>query len=136
MDYQMLKEKYGTPLYIYNVDLMKENINKYLKNFKSNQFETEIIYASKAFNIKAMLRLLMRYNLSLDAVSLGELYTAKMVGFPMQKVYFHGNNKSEEELAYALYEEVGIIVVDNLSELKQLEHLTNTLKKKSIFISA
>ncbi|MCM1440717.1 MAG: hypothetical protein NC131_16180 [Roseburia sp.] len=88
MNYQQLKEKYGTPLYIYNVDLMKEILKKYQNNFKSNLFQTEIIYASKALNIKAMLRLLMRYNLSLDVVSLGELYTAKMVGFPMEKVYF------------------------------------------------
>ena len=130
MDYRKLKEKYGTPLYIYNVDLIKDNINQYLTNFKSKQFETEIIYASKALNIKAMLRLIMRYNLSLDVVSLGELYTAKMVGFPMQKIYFHGNNKSEEELEYALNEEVGIIVVDNLTELKQLEHLAHSLKKE------
>ena len=107
MDYQGLKEKYGTPLYIYNVDVMKESINQYLKNFKSSQFETEVIYASKAFNIKAMLRLLMRYHLSLDVVSLGELYTAKMVGFPMQNIYFHGNNKSLEELTYAITESVG-----------------------------
>ncbi|MDE6661077.1 MAG: diaminopimelate decarboxylase [Anaeroplasmataceae bacterium] len=130
MNYQKLKEKYGTPLYIYNVDVMKENIIQYQNNFKSNQFETEIIYASKAFNIKAMLRLLMRYGLSLDVVSLGELYTAKKVGFPMQKIYFHGNNKSEEELRYAISEEVGIIVVDNLMELKLLDELAKGLKKK------
>ncbi|MDE6407031.1 MAG: diaminopimelate decarboxylase [Anaeroplasmataceae bacterium] len=129
MDYQGLKEKYGTPLYIYNVDVIKENINQYVKDFHSSQFETEIIYASKAFNIKAMLRLLMRYNLSLDVVSLGELYTAKMVSFPMQKIYFHGNNKSLEELIYAVTEGVGTIVIDNAMELEQLHHITEELKK-------
>ncbi|MCM1131717.1 MAG: diaminopimelate decarboxylase [Roseburia sp.] len=129
MNYQQLKEKYGTPLYIYNVDLMKEILKKYQNNFKSNLFQTEIIYASKALNIKAMLRLLMRYNLSLDVVSLGELYTAKMVGFPMEKVYFHGNNKSIEELSYALKENVGTIVVDNYSELILLKNLTEKLKR-------
>ncbi|MDE5855642.1 MAG: diaminopimelate decarboxylase, partial [Anaeroplasmataceae bacterium] len=129
MNYQNLKEKYGTPLYIYNVDLMKEIIGKYQNNFKSNLFLTEIIYASKALNIKAMLRLLMRYNLSLDVVSLGELFTAKMVGFPMEKVYFHGNNKSVEELTYAIKENVGTIVVDNYSELTLLKELAEKLKK-------
>lgn len=129
MNYQNLKEKYGTPLYIYNVDLMKEIIKKYQNNFKSNLFQTEIIYASKALNIKAMLRLLMRYNLSLDVVSLGELFTAKMVGFPMEKVYFHGNNKSVEELTYAIKENVGTIVVDNYSELTLLKELAEKLKK-------
>ncbi|MDE6242134.1 MAG: diaminopimelate decarboxylase [Anaeroplasmataceae bacterium] len=129
MNYQNLKEKYGTPLYIYNVDMMKDIICKYQNNFKSNQFETELIYASKALNIKAMLRLLMRYNLSLDVVSLGELFTAKMVGFPMEKIYFHGNNKSLEELTFAVKESVGTIVVDNLMELELLEQITQELKK-------
>lgn len=129
MNYENLKEKYGTPLYIYQVDLMKSIIEKYQNHFKSNLFETEIIYASKAFNIKAMLRLIMRYNLSLDVVSLGELYTAKMVGFPMQNIYFHGNNKSKEELIYALKENVGTIVIDNYCELLLLKQATELLKK-------
>lgn len=123
MDYQNLKKKFGTPLYVFNVDLMKEIISKYQKNFQSKQFQTEIIYASKALNIKAMLRLLMQYSLSLDVVSLGELYTAKTVGFPMDKVYFHGNNKSLEELKFAIEEKVGILVVDHVDELITLKKL-------------
>lgn len=130
MDYKFLKEKYGTPLYIYQVDLMKEIIEQYQTNFKSNLFSTEIIYASKALNIKAMLRLLKNYNLSLDVVSLGELYTAKMVDFPMQKIYFHGNNKSWEELSYAVRENVGTIVVDNFCELCLLDRIALELNKE------
>ncbi len=128
MEYQALKEKYGTPLYIYNVDLMKEIITKFKNNFKSSFFQTEILYASKAFCVKEMLRLIQKENLSLDVVSLGELITAKAIGFDMAKVYFHGNNKSEEELRFALKEQVGYIVVDNLMELKKLEQLCIEMK--------
>lgn len=129
MDYNNLKDKYNTPLYIYDVDLMKKIINQYKENFKSRLFETEIIYASKALNIKAMLRLLMRYDLSLDVVSYGELFTAKSVNFPFNKIYFHGNNKSFAELKFAIENNIGIIVVDNLEELFKIEFIAEELQK-------
>ncbi len=96
MNYKELKRKYGTPLYIYDVNKIKDIISAYKNNFQSGKFETEIIYASKAFNIKEMLRLIKNEGLSLDVVSLGELYTATKIGFPMERIYFHGNNKTEE----------------------------------------
>lgn len=74
---------------------MKQIIQAYQTNFKSSLFETEILYASKAFCIKEMLRLIQVENLSLDVVSMGELYTALAVQFAPAKIYFHGNNKSE-----------------------------------------
>lgn len=129
MDYNKLKDKYNTPLYIYDVNLMKNIIKEYKDNFKSRLFETEIIYASKALNIKAMLRLLMRYDLSLDVVSFGELFTAKSVNFPFNKIYFHGNNKSYEELEFAIDNNIGVIVVDNLIELNKIDYITNKLNK-------
>ncbi|MDE5715244.1 MAG: hypothetical protein K2I42_03835, partial [Anaeroplasmataceae bacterium] len=128
MDYSLLKEKYGTPLYIYDVDRMKEVITKYKYYFKSSMFQTEILYASKAFCVKEMLRFVHNQNLSLDVVSLGELMTAKAVNFDMSKIYFHGNNKSEEELRFAIKEHVGYIVVDNLMELNLLEQLCEELQ--------
>lgn len=130
MDYINLKNKYGTPLYIYNADQIKNNISAYQKYFKSAAFDTEILYASKVLSIKAILRLIMQYNLSLDVVSLGELYTAHIVDFPMERVYFHGNNKTYDELKYALELNVGTIVVDNLCEVKRLLELTEKMKKK------
>ncbi len=127
MDYKSLAKQYGTPLYVYNVDLMKEKIEAYLEAFHSDVFKTEIAYASKAFSIKEMLRLISNYGLSLDVVSLGELYTASMVNFDFSKIYFHGNNKTKEELCYALEHQVGTIVVDNLCELRLLNELTMDL---------
>ena len=92
-----LKKEYGTPLYIFDRSHIKRNIDGYLNNFKSNQFETEVLFASKAFNVKEMIRVLIEKNMSLDCVSKGELYTALKVGFDPKKVYYHGNNKSKDE---------------------------------------
>ncbi len=129
MDFNSLKDKYNTPLYIYDVDLMKNIIKQYQENFKSRFFDTEIIYASKALNIKAMLRLLMRFDLSLDVVSHGELFTAKSVNFPFNKIYFHGNNKSFDELEFAILNNIGVIVVDNLNELNKIDFITKKIQK-------
>lgn len=129
VDVKDLKERYGTPLYIYDVEHLKENMFGYLNNFKSSLFDTEVLYASKAFCVKEMLRLVNQAGMSLDVVSLGELATAASIGFPMQKVYFHGNNKTMYEIEYALEHNVGTIVVDNLMELETLEEMCNSLKK-------
>jgi diaminopimelate decarboxylase len=129
VDVVTLKEKYNTPLYIYDINHVKNNINKYKNSFKSNYFDTEIAFASKAFQIKEMLRIANDLNISLDSVSLGELYTAKVVGFPMENVYFHGNNKTNEELEFALENNVGHIVVDNYMELQDLEKLCKKFNK-------
>jgi len=130
LDFKFLKEKYGTPLYIYDVNHLKKNMTGYLDYFKSNVFETEVLFASKAFCVKEMLRLVKAYNMSLDVVSIGELYTAIAVDFPMDKIYFHGNNKSISDLEFALNNNVGTIVVDNLMELVALDEITNRLNKK------
>lgn len=135
MNYENFKKKYGTPLYIYDVNKMKDIIASYKSEFKSKHFATEIIYASKALNIKEMLRLVLKEGLALDVVSLGELYTAYSIQFPMERVYFHGNNKTEEELRFALEHKVGSIVVDNLCELVKLKALAEEYQNPvSIYI--
>ncbi|MDE7100641.1 MAG: diaminopimelate decarboxylase, partial [Anaeroplasmataceae bacterium] len=130
MDYNFLAEKYGTPLYVYNEDQIQMNMKAYLNSFKSNMFSTEVAYASKAFCVKELLRLVSSYHMSLDVVSLGELYTAKSVDFDFSKIYFHGNNKSAEELMFAVKHNVGNIVVDNLEELKKLDLITKEFQKE------
>lgn len=129
LNYSELKKKYGTPLYVYDVDMMQSILEEYKTNFCSTQFPTEIIYASKAFNIKALLRIIDRNGLSLDVVSLGELFTARSIDFPMEKIFFHGNNKSVEEIKYALDLKIGYIVVDNLEELKRIYNLSEERKQ-------
>ena len=83
----------------------------------------EVHYASKAFSCMEMCRIVASEGDGLDVVSIGELYTAVKAGFPMEKVGFHGNNKTDEELEYALKVGVGHIIVDNISELHRLEKI-------------
>ncbi len=129
VDVMDLKKKYGTPLYIYDIDHLKKNMDGYLNYFKSNDFDTEVLYASKAFSVKEVLRIAKEKGMSLDCVSLGELYTAKKVEFDFSKIYFHGNNKTREELEFAIGNNVGIIVVDNFMELEAIEDIANNKKK-------
>lgn len=68
--------------------------------------------------------------MSLDASSGGEIYTALKAGFPAEKIYFHGNNKSAEELNFAIESNIGTIIVDNLYELEMVDQIANRLNKK------
>ena len=129
-DLELLKEKYNTPLYIFDEDIMTNIMRNYRDNFKSNQFETQVIYASKAFNVKEMVRLVKKEGLGLDCVSLGEMYTAIKVGFDPKNIYLHGNNKSLDELNYAIDNNIGYIVVDNYIELEKLSSLLKEKNKK------
>lgn len=129
VDVKELKKEFGTPLYIYDAAMLKNNMRLYKNNFKSNQFETEVLFASKAFNVKEMVRIVDQEGLSLDCVSIGEFYTALNVGYNPQKIYFHGNNKSPDELRFIIMNNVGTIVVDNLMELVALDMITKELKK-------
>ncbi len=127
-----LKEKFGTPLYIYDENKLIDNINEFKNNFKSEQFNTKVVFASKSFNVKAMLKLIKENNLGLDCVSLGELYTACMIDFQGNDIYMHGNNKSDEELSYSINNNVNI-VVDNVWELKRIVKLASG-KNVNLFI--
>lgn len=118
-----LAKKYETPLFVLDGDYVKQQIKVIKDKFKHIHLDTEILYASKAFSSKGFYRLIAHEGLSLDVVSGGELYTAKASDFPMNRVYFHGNNKSAEELQMALEYGVHRIVVDNLMELQYLASL-------------
>ena len=86
-----------------------------------------ICYASKAFSCKEMYRIADEEGLGADVVSGGEMFTALSVGFPMEKVCFHGNNKSDKEIRVALENHVGRIVVDNMEELDRISHFADEL---------
>lgn len=130
VDLNALADKYGTPLYLYDQNAMEDKIDAYLDNFVSDRFETQVLYASKAFSCKGMIQLVKQKGMSLDVVSGGELFVAQQVGFDMSKVYFHGNNKSAGEIEFALSLDVGTIVVDNYQELLLVDRLAKQLGKK------
>lgn len=123
-----LRDNYGTPLYIMDQSLIEENMAIFKDNFRSDKFKTEVIYASKAFMTIAMSQLVAKNGLSMDVVSGGELFTAKKADFPMEKLYFHGNNKTIEELSLALEYGIGTIIVDNPLELHRLNKLCEEKK--------
>lgn len=130
VDVNKLADKFGTPLFVYDENAIIGKMLCYKNNFKSDLFETRVLYASKAFSCVEMIKLVKNCGLSLDVVSGGELYVAKKAGFDMSEVYFHGNNKSTDELNFALKENVGTIIVDNFCELKELKKLAEQQNKQ------
>ena len=114
-------KEYGTPVYVMDEDLIRKNCRIY-KNAMDKHYGGNglVLYASKAFSCKRMVKIVKEEGLGLDVVSGGELYTAIKADFPMDKVYFHGNNKTEDELNLAVDNGVGTIVVDNIFELEKL----------------
>lgn len=124
-----LAYKYGTPLYIMDGKWIKTQCALFKNGFKGAQAETEVIYASKAFLNIAMCQLIGEQGLSLDVVSGGELFTAMKAEFPPEKIYFHGNNKTVEELIMALNYGVQHIVVDHEMEIDMLQYLCSEMNK-------
>ncbi|UOE92443.1 diaminopimelate decarboxylase [Alkalihalobacillus sp. LMS39] len=123
VDTVYLAKKYGTPLYVYDIALIRQRAIEFQQTFKELGIKAQVAYASKAFSCVAMVELADQLGLSLDVVSGGELYTAKVAGFPMERVHFHGNNKSYEEIEMAIHEEIGCFVADNFYELQLIEEI-------------
>ena len=117
---EQLANACGTPLYVYDENKITQKMSQFHELFQSENFDTEVLYASKAFSCKAIVQMAAIHGLCLDVVSGGELYTAMQSGFPMEKIYFHGNNKTWDELIMALEAGVGCIVVDNAMECELL----------------
>lgn len=115
-----LAERYGTPLYIMAEDEIRAKARLFTGTPTPSGLDLEVVYAGKAFLTRAMARLVAEEGLSLDVVSGGELFTALAAGFPPERIYFHGNNKSEQELAEAVASGVGTIILDNETELDLL----------------
>src|SRR5690606_15995852 len=97
-----LAREFGTPLFIYDVALIRERARAFLRTFAEENVKGQVAYASKAFSSIAMVQLVEEEGLALDVVSGGELYTALKAKFPPERIHFHGNNKSLEELNMAL----------------------------------
>jgi diaminopimelate decarboxylase len=129
-DTVVLAAKFGTPLYIYDELTLRAKCREFKEEFGKHYPDVMVIYASKAYSNGALLRLIKSEGLGLDVVSEGELGIAESVKFPMEKIYFHGNNKSPRELEMALKWHVGRIVVDNFHELEMLDKLTKKLGVK------
>jgi diaminopimelate decarboxylase len=118
-----LLEEFGSPLYVFDESTLRDQCREYRAEFGSRYHDVGILYASKAFINIAIARIADQEGLGLDVVSGGELAVALRAGFPPEKIYFHGNNKSPEELRSALAVGVGRVVVDNFYELDLLNRI-------------
>ncbi len=119
-----LAKEYGTPLYVIDEDMIRENCRTYNKAMREHyDGRGRVLYASKALCTKHICRIMAEEGLGLDVVSGGELYTALQAGFPADKICFHGNNKTAEELEMAVENGVGHIICDNVYELRLLDSI-------------
>ena len=114
-----LVEEFGTPLFVYDEDHLRGRCREAVAAFGAGR----VIYATKAFLCRAMARLAYEEGLLLDVSTGGELHVALAAGVPTSACVLHGNNKSEEELRFAIEAGIGRIIVDSFDELDRLEHL-------------
>ncbi|MBQ4051115.1 MAG: diaminopimelate decarboxylase [Oscillospiraceae bacterium] len=123
-----LTKTYGTPLYVMDEQKVRDAMRAYRSSMEKYYGGNGLIcYASKAFACKEMYRIANEEGLGVDVVSGGELYTALSVGFPAEKIGFHGNNKLPAEIRMALENDVGRIIVDGLGELELVDRIAGDL---------
>ena len=119
-----LANTYGTPLYVMDEATIRENCRQYKRSMEQHYGDRGLVcYASKAFSCKEIYRIMASEGMGIDVVSHGELYTAMSVGFPADRIVYHGNNKTQTEIEAALDYGVRFLVVDNPTELALLNRI-------------
>ncbi len=125
-----LAKQYGTPLYVVDEDFLRKNCKEF-KTAMDKYFDGgRVMYASKALNTKAILKIVDSEGLGIDVVSGGELYTAISAGISPDKIELHGNSKSEEEIIMAVENQIYCIIADGFDELNLIEKVCEKLNKK------
>ncbi len=119
-----LSQRFGTPLYLMDEQRIRDNCRTYLDAFRASFGDKALpAYASKANSFCRIYEIMKEEGMGIDVVSSGEIYTAVKAGFPMEKAMFHSNNKTDEDIAYAISCGVGCFVVDGEDELLRLEEM-------------
>ncbi len=125
-----LARRFGTPLYVFDEETLRHMCRAFRQEFAARHPDVRVVYACKAYIGRALAALLMEEGLGADVVSGGELAFLASVGFPPEAIYFHGNNKGEDELAEALAYGVGQVVADNFHELALLSRLAESVGRR------
>ncbi len=125
-----LAKEYGTPLYIISESEIRRRCKRIKEHFTDKYPDTQALYASKAMSNLAIYKILGEEGMGIDVVSGGELYTAIKAGFPADKIYFHGNNKTPDEIRLAIDNNIGCFVIDNYYETGIIEKLALESGKK------
>lgn len=122
-----LAKKYGTPLYLMDENKIRERVRIY-KNAMQKYLPKNSVpeFASKAFSTKQIYRIMAEEGADIDVVSCGEIYTAKSAGFPMENAYFHGNNKTDADILFAIENGIGYFVIDNEEEMFALNKIAES----------
>lgn len=125
-----LVRQYGTPLYVMDETQIRAHCRAFVQSIKDNyDGHGRVLFASKAFCCKEMCRIIASEDMGLDVVSGGELYTALSAGFPADRIYFHGNNKTDLEIETALEAGIARFIVDNFPELETIERIAAAMGK-------
>ena len=124
-----LAEEYGTPVYVLDEATLRGQCRRFAQEFQSRHRSTLVVYASKAYINPALAKIFAEEGLGLDVVSGGELAVAQSVDFPLENVYFHGNNKTPQELSEAMESGIGWVVIDSFHELDLLNRIAGEAGK-------
>lgn len=128
-----LAEKYGAPLYLFDEDRLRFNCRKYKKALQEAFGDRAgVLFASKAASFRQIYRIMSDEDMGIDAVSPGEIYTARSAGFDLSRAFFHGNAKTDADVRYAIECGTGYFVTDNYDELEALDRIageTGTVQK-------
>lgn len=125
VDTLKLVKEYGTPLYVFDTAYIENMCSTYVNAMQKYYGKGIVSYASKAFSCLEIYRLISKFNMFTDVVSIGELYTALKAGFKPENIIFHGNNKTKEELEFAIINKVKSIVVDAESEIDDIQYFAS-----------
>lgn len=121
-DVTELAQKYGTPLYLLDEEKIREKCQTYVNAMRKNFGDKyAVLYASKANSFKKIYNIVESEGMCVDVVSIGEIYTALKAGYPLEKAYFHSNNKTDFDVKFAIDNGVGHFVVDNREELEVID---------------
>ena len=119
-----MARKYGTPLYLYDEDRIRERCRSFKAAMKESFGEEALVlYASKAASFKRIYEIMSEENMGIDVVSSGEIYTAQRAGFDLSRAFFHSNNKTDADIEYAIESKIGYFVVDNAEELYAIDRI-------------
>ncbi len=126
-----LAKLYGTPAYILDEQTVRANCRKYTEAFAGHMpAGSRPLFASKAFCMRAIYPILESEGFGADVVSGGEMMTALSAGFPAERIYFHGNNKSLSEIELGIEKGIGAFIVDNPTELAHISRIAGEMGKK------
>lgn len=135
LDATELAKEFGTPLYVMDEDVLRSNCRTYVDAMhKYFGDKSAALYASKALSFKGIYPIAESEGMCIDVVSPGEIYTALAAGFPADKMFFHGTNKTDEDIRYGVSNGIGYFVIDNHNELAALDKAAGELgiKQKAL----